>query len=71
LDKYAHDGEFPVEWDEAVLKTQHYYAKGLDVVAKKVWKQTNGSVDPIADARTFIRHDGDKIAREIMRIYFA
>lgn len=70
LDKYAHDGEFPVEWDEVVLKSQHYKAKGLDVVAKKVWKG-NSAADSIADARTFIRHDGDKIAREIMRIYFA
>lgn len=70
LEKYAHDGEYPVEWDEADLETRHYSAKGLDLVAGQIWQGASPS-DTIAHTRTFIRHDADRVARELMRIYFA
>lgn len=70
LDKYAHDNEFPVEWDEAELSKMHYKAKGLDLVAKKIW-EGNGDADPLAHSRTFIRHNANRVSRELMRIYFA
>lgn len=70
LDKYAHDGEYPVKFDKAELKTKHYHAKGLPLVAGTIW-QGNGSADPLANVRTLIRHDPDRVARELMRIYFA
>lgn len=70
LEKYAHDGEYPVEWDDSELSRAHYHAKGLDLVAKEIWQGASAS-DPIAHTRTFIRHDADRVARELMRIYFA
>lgn len=70
LKKYAHDREYPVEFDKSSLKTKHYRAKGVPLVAGEIW-QGNGPTDPIAQARTLIRHDPDKVARELMRIYFA
>lgn len=70
LGKYAHRGEFPVMWDKAVLKTKHYHAKGASLVSGSIW-QGNGQTDPIAHARTLIRHDPDKTARELIRIYLA
>jgi uncharacterized cofD-like protein len=70
LDKYAHDNEFPVGWDEQTLGSKHYKAKGVDAVAKQIW-QGNGPADPLAHTRTLIRHNADRISRELMRIYFA
>ena len=70
IDRYAHDGEFPVEYDKKLLRAKHYHAKGLPLVAKTIW-QGNSSGDSIASVRTFIRHDADRVARELMRIYFA
>ncbi len=70
LGKYAHEGEFPVMWDKSALESKHYRAKGASLLAGAIW-QGNGDGDPIAHSRTFIRHDPDKIARELMKIYFA
>ncbi len=69
IDKYAHDGEYPVEWDDATLTKAHYRAKGLDLVAREIWQGASAG-DPIAATRTFIRHDADKVARELMKTYF-
>lgn len=70
LEKYAHDGEFPVLFDERELAKKHYHAKGLPLIAGTIW-QGSGVADPLAAARTLIRHDSDRVARELMRIYFA
>jgi 2-phospho-L-lactate transferase/gluconeogenesis factor (CofD/UPF0052 family) len=70
LDRYAHDNEFPVAIDHERLKDAHYEAKGRDLVAKQVWQNDNSS-DPIAEVRSFIRHDPDVVAREIIRVYLA
>lgn len=70
LKKYAHEHEFPVVWDEDALSKQHYTAKGMNLVAKSAWKNSSAS-DPLASTRTYIRHDSDRVARELMRIYFA
>lgn len=69
LDKYAHDGELAVAFDESILKQQHYEYRGADLVADHVWAGAQTS-DPIANVRSFIRHDPDAIARQLMRIYF-
>lgn len=69
--RYAHEGEFPVGWDETKLTRAHYEARGMPLVAGEIWKNNNGRADPIAGTRTFIRHDSDAVARELMRIYFA
>ena len=70
LDKYAHNGEYLVEWDEEELKKKHYYASGKHLIAHGV-RQHNKKADPLAALRSLIRHDSDKIARELMRIYFS
>lgn len=70
MKKYAHDGELVVGYDIAELKKQHYQYRGVPVLAKEVWRGDQSS-DPIAAARSFIRHDPDAVARQLMRIYFA
>ncbi|PID33240.1 hypothetical protein CR969_01765 [Candidatus Saccharibacteria bacterium] len=71
IDKYAHDGEYLVEWDKQEFKGKHYRAKGKKFIADAIWENKNASSDPIASKRSLIRHDADVVARELMRIYFA
>lgn len=71
IEKYAHDGEYLVEWDEIDLEMKHYRASGKRLIADKVWVNANASSDPLASQRSFIRHDADRVARELMRIYFS
>ena len=70
MKKYAHDGELVVGYDIAELKKQHYQYRGVPVLAKEVWSGDQSN-NPIAAARSFIRHDPDAVARQLMRIYFA
>ncbi len=67
LEKYAHDKEYPVVFDEKQVASAYYQAHGVDLVAKKIANATSG--DPIAEVRSFIRHDQDLLAREIISIY--
>lgn len=68
LNKYAKQNELPVDFDENELDTKHYVAKGGDFVSSSIHSQ-----DPNDKAiqRTLIRHDADKIARQLMKIYFS
>lgn len=70
LDKYAHEGEYAVTYNAAELASKHYKPRGADIISSSVWQGAQVS-DPIAHARTLIRHDGDKLARQLMRIYFS
>lgn len=70
LKRYAHEGEFPVEWDEKILEKKHYDARGMALVADRVMG-SSGSGDAIAHTRTLIRHNSDVVARELMKIYYA
>lgn len=70
LDKYAKDGEYPVKWSKQDFADKHYKSKGADLVAREIWTG-DSEADPIAQARTYIRHNADRVARELMRIYFA
>lgn len=69
MSRYAHSGEFGVEIDEAAMKARHYRAKGADLLAKKVWTGAQSS-DPLAGVRSYIRHNADSVARQLMRVYF-
>lgn len=69
LKKYAHDGEFPVEFDLNTMDKAHYDAVGFPFIATEPVQQQPG--DTIAHKRSFIRHDADAIARQLMRIYFS
>ncbi len=71
IEKYAHNDEHLVEWDAVILKSQHYKAVGKKFIADTAWENTNASVDPLASSRSLIRHDAKRVARELMRIYFA
>lgn len=69
MSRYAHSGEFGVEIEEAAMKARHYRAKGADLLAKKVWTGAQSS-DPLAGVRSYIRHNADSVARQLMRVYF-
>ena len=71
IDRYARDGELLVEWNKEELKKKHFYASGKRLIADEVWENTNAASDPLAAQRSLIRHDADRVARELMRIYFA
>lgn len=71
IDRYARDGEMLVEWDEAALVKKHYHASGKRLIAETVWVNHNAAADPLAAQRSLIRHDADRVARELMRIYFS
>jgi uncharacterized cofD-like protein len=69
MDKYAHDGEFVVEFDLEYMRGLHYEALGYPLLSKTIHKVRAG--DPLAGTRTLIRHDSDVLARQLMRLYFA
>jgi hypothetical protein len=69
LDKYALEGERePVEYNAAGLRDQHYEAVGAALISRTAVKRNPNDT---MLTRTLIRHDSDKIARLIMRIYFS
>ena len=70
LEKYAHDGEYGVEIDQAELKSRGWAAKGAKIIADASWEGAQQS-DPLAHVRSFIRHDPDAVARQLMKIYFS
>lgn len=67
LGRYAKDQEFGVEYDQAALTSAHYQPIGAELISDVVHE-----VDPddTLFQRTFIRHDSDKVAKQIMKIYF-
>lgn len=68
LKKYAQAGEYAVDFDESAFKKAHYQAIGDNLVSETIPK-LKASEQRIP--RTLIRHDSDKVARLIMRIYFS
>lgn len=70
MDKYAHSGEYAVKIDKKALDKRHYKAKGLAILDDATWAGAQDS-DPLASTRSFIRHNSDAVARQLMRIYFA
>lgn len=68
LEKYAGVGELAVEYDTDELSAASYHAYGADLLAGTVWQNTSKS-DPMAAARTLIRHDPIVVARSIVDLY--
>ena len=68
LEKYAQAGEFWVDIDEPELYQASYAAVGADLISDTITAQNPN--DTLIQ-RTLIRHDSDKLARLIMRIYFS
>lgn len=69
MDKYTHDNEFIVEFDLEVLANKHYKAIGLPIISHQ--PSVFSPHDRIASTRSLIRHDTDKVAREVMKVYFS
>lgn len=61
LKKYARDDEFIVEVDKAKLEQAHYKSIGMNLISKT--PATFDISDAIASQRSYIRHDGDAVAR--------
>lgn len=70
LERYAAEGEYGVEVVASENATRHWKAKGTALLAKSAWAGAQAS-DPLAKTRSYIRHDSDVVARQLMRIYFA
>lgn len=70
LKKYAHEDEYAVEIDAGAFERAHYRTKGSALIADAIAPKPS-SADAIADMRSYIRHDPDRIARELMRLYFS
>jgi len=69
LDKYAQEGEYAVEYDLREFDEATSQPIGADVISDTIHKP--GVADQKFIPRTLIRHDSDKLARLIMRIYFS
>lgn len=65
LHNYAIAGELPVAYDAAQLNAAHYRALGLELMDTKPW-HGGGDADPLAKTRSYIRHDSEAIARELI-----
>jgi uncharacterized cofD-like protein len=68
LKKYAADGELAVEYDAQKAAQAHYEAVGAPLLSNIIWVNTNTS-DPIAGARTLIRHDSASTAEALIAYY--
>lgn len=68
LEKYARDKEYGVDFDTEALRDAHYEAIGKKLISNE--RPVFATSDKIASSRSFIRHDGDTVARQIMRLYF-
>lgn len=68
--RYAHKGEHAVVLDTTRPPTPGRELVGAPILAKNVWAGATQH-DPLADSRSFIRHDPDLVARQLMRLYFS
>lgn len=66
---YSKEDEFLVEANKAVLETKPYAAVPSAILARNAWAGGSKS-DPLASERTYIRHDSDRLARVLMKLYF-
>lgn len=65
LKKYAKHGEYGVKIEHEELSGMHYKAVGTDLISSKIFEQ-----DPKDTllARTLIRHDADKVAKQLLKL---
>lgn len=68
LERYAKEGEFWVEENTEALRNSHFRAVSGNFLARHTPEVTKA--DPLAAHRNFIRHDPDKLARALMKLYF-
>lgn len=68
-EKYVRDGEYMLEFDLDALEHAPYRAIGLPLIDKSII--TYDKNDKIDHVRSLIRHNSDRVAREVMKIYFS
>ncbi len=71
MKQYSRDGEFPVSSEKIIKPNAINKCKmiGLDLLS--FYDEPSVPNDKLAVERTLIRHDGDKVARQIMKIYYS
>ncbi|MDQ5885018.1 MAG: hypothetical protein QG645_180 [Patescibacteria group bacterium] len=69
LKRYALQKEFGVETKPKEFKSKHYKAVGKKLLSKEVKRAVKGDI--IAHTRSYIRHDPDALARQLMKVYFS
>jgi len=69
VDRYSADKEFPVGWSLEKLISQKYKAIGGNFISDVIHHKN--SSDTLRPENTFIRHNGDAIARQLMKIYYS
>jgi uncharacterized cofD-like protein len=71
IDQYARDGEYPVTMKNAKKINTSTTCKmvGLDLIT--FYDIPQNPNDKLAVERTLIRHDGDKVARQLMKIFYS
>jgi uncharacterized cofD-like protein len=67
LQRYAKEHEYGVEVDEQALAKTHYKTVGSELLSSSIQK---AAASDTLFQRTYIRHDGDKVAKQLMKIYF-
>ncbi len=68
LKKYAKEGEVSVGVSSARMESARFTLLGANLLSGEIWQNTNES-DPIAAARTLIRHDPDAVAKAVIGVY--
>lgn len=68
LRAYAQTGEYAVSVDKQQFRNQHYRAIGAPLLSSSIRRQNAN--DTLIE-RTFIRHDGQAVARKLMELYSA
>jgi uncharacterized cofD-like protein len=69
LDRYMQKDEYIVEFDLDILDGMHYQSIGVPLISHQT--STVNAHDRIASTRSLIRHEPDRVAREIMKLYFS
>jgi uncharacterized cofD-like protein len=69
LEKYSKDKEYGVEFSLDVLSKKHYKSIGTSLISSSLPKIQKA--DKISHSRSYIRHDPDIIARNIMKLFFS
>lgn len=69
LNKYSAEKEFSVGWDEKRLKSAHYKAIGGNFISDVIHHKD--SSDTLKSENTFIRHNAEAVAKQLMKIYFS
>ena len=68
LKKYAKEGEASVGVSSSRMESARFTLLGANLLSGEIWQNTNES-DPIAAARTLIRHDPDAVAKAVIGVY--